>query len=69
MFLGVMVLPSLFGVVIAAGGGYPLAYAGAAALAVAGPWRSRGPWPRPAGRPAPAGRPRDRGRPPTAAPP
>ena len=36
MFLGVMVLPSLFGVVIAAGGGYPFAYAGAAALAVAG---------------------------------
>ena len=36
MFLGVMVLPSLFGIVIATGGGYPLAYAGAAALAVAG---------------------------------
>ena len=36
MFLGVMVLPSLFGLAIAAGGGYPLAYGGAAALAVAG---------------------------------
>ena len=36
MFLGVMVLPSLFGLVIAAGGGYPLAYGGAAALALAG---------------------------------
>ena len=36
MFLGVMVLPSLFGVAVAAGGGYPLAYGGAAALAVAG---------------------------------
>ncbi len=36
MFLGVMVLPSLFGIAIAAGGGYPLAYMGAAVLAVAG---------------------------------
>ena len=36
MFLGVMVLPSLFGLTIAAGGGYAVAYAGAAALAVAG---------------------------------
>ena len=36
MFLGVMVLPSLFGLAIAAGGGYSLAYGGAAALAVAG---------------------------------
>ena len=31
-----MVLPSLFGLAIAAGGGYPLAYGGAAALALAG---------------------------------
>ena len=36
MFLGVVVLPSLFGIAVAAGGGYPLAYAGAAAFAVAG---------------------------------
>lgn len=36
MFLGVMVLPSLFGIAIAAGGGYPIAYGGAAVLAVAG---------------------------------
>ena len=36
MFLGVMVLPSLFGLAIAAGGGYPLAYAGAAVLGLAG---------------------------------
>ena len=36
MFLGVMVLPSLFGLAVAAGGGYPLAYGGAALLAVAG---------------------------------
>ena len=36
MFLGVMVLPSLFGIAIAAGGGYPVAYGGAAVLAVAG---------------------------------
>ena len=36
MFLGVMVLPSLFGLAIAAGGGYPVAYGGAAALALAG---------------------------------
>ena len=52
MFLGVMVLPSLFGLAIAAGGGYPVAYGGAAALALAGafalfaPRRSR-PRPRP----------------------
>ena len=31
-----MVLPSLFGIAIAAGGGYPIAYGGAAALAIAG---------------------------------
>ena len=36
MFLGVVVLPSLFGIAVAAGGGYPLTYAGAAALAIAG---------------------------------
>ena len=36
MFLGVMVLPSLFGLAIAAGGGYRLAYGGTAVLAVAG---------------------------------
>ena len=36
MFLGVVVLPSLFGLAVAAGGGYPLAYAGTAVLAVAG---------------------------------
>ena len=36
MFLGVMVLPSLFGLAIAAGSGYRLAYGGTAVLAVAG---------------------------------
>ena len=50
MFLGVMVLPSLFGLAIAAGGGYPLAYGGAAVLAVAGAFAllaPRRPRPRP----------------------
>jgi len=50
MFLGVMVLPSLFGLAIAAGGGYPLAYGGAAALALAGAFAllaPRRPRPRP----------------------
>lgn len=36
MFLGVMVLPSLFGIAIAAGGGYPIACGGAVVLAIAG---------------------------------
>ena len=43
MFLGVMVLPSLFGLAIAVGGGYPIAYAGAAALAIAGSLALLGP--------------------------
>ena len=44
MFLGVMVLPSLFGLAVAAGGGYPLAYAVAAALALAGSLALSRPW-------------------------
>ena len=36
MFLGVTLLPLLFGLTVAASGGYGLAYAGAALLAVAG---------------------------------
>ena len=49
MFLGVVVLPSVFGIVVAAGGGYPLAYAGAAALAIVGALALAAPRPRIAG--------------------